>query len=829
MSPTSPQVVAQLRHLIYYHLDNNMLQNALFTAGRLIAHDSRSPEATFLVALCHLRLGELKAAYEYSRSAGSRGTHLGCAYVFAQACHGLDRHYEGIRALEYSKSLWVVRNSWNKHSESLRRHLPDAAAVYCLMGKLWSSYGELKKAVECFVEALTLNPFMWDAFLGLCDTGAAVRVQNAFKLTPERHSIMASSINTTDLASGTEEDLPSHGPLRSQPNNQSLSGLDPFSTKGATSAGFADLFTSGTSWFHRNDDLLLNGEVSAMEGLETPSGPVVSIDADSLNGAGIPGNNEPPHAPSRRNRTLQGLGLDLNLDATSKSKPSLTKSRTRSRLEEDTAEALGMSRNVVAPASSLSAAVGERKRSASGQAPPTAAHTHAIDPTVAPQRRSKRLFNQIRPTSSKVPPSTSSSISGPREGRDPRGRAQATGTRGRSGTSGSTVGRVVSGNRKVVIEADIDLKESAIASKNATAAAAAAAAAAQALATNNEIARREEAIRWLLELFKKCAAGYYSLVHYQCSDALQIFNSIPTVQRETPWVLSQMGRALYEQAAYTEADRYFVKVRSIAPTRLDDLEIYSTILWHLKRDVDLAFLAHSLCEIQRLSPQAWCAVGNSFSLQRDHDQALKCFKRATQLNPKFAYAHTLQGHEHVENEEFDKALLAYRNAISADNRHYNAWYGLGKVYEKIGKYEIAEKHYRTASGVNPTNAVLLCSIGAVLEKLKNPRGALLQYAKACELAPQSALARYRKARTLMNLQEPHLALAELKILKDVAADEANVHFLLGKVYKILSQKASAIRHFTIALNLDPKAGQHIKEAIESLEEDDDLELETMRE
>lgn len=99
-----------------------------------------------------------------------------------------------------------------------------------------------------------------------------------------------------------------------------------------------------------------------------------------------------------------------------------------------------------------------------------------------------------------------------------------------------------------------------------------------------------------------------------------------------------------------------------------------------------------------------------------------------------------------------------------------------------------------------------CFVFQVLEKLKNPRAALVQYAEACNLAPRSAFPRYKKARVLVELQELHLALAELKICKDIAPDEANVHFLLGRVYKALRQKANAIRHYTIALNLDPKVG-----------------------
>ena len=59
----------------------------------------------------------------------------------------------------------------DKHNESARRHLPDAAAANCLLGKLWRAQGDDSKAVQSYVEALKLNPFMWDAFLDLCNMG----------------------------------------------------------------------------------------------------------------------------------------------------------------------------------------------------------------------------------------------------------------------------------------------------------------------------------------------------------------------------------------------------------------------------------------------------------------------------------------------------------------------------------------------------------------------------------------------------------------------------------------------------------------------------------
>lgn len=42
------------------------------------------------------------------------------------------------------------------------------------------------------------------------------------------------------------------------------------------------------------------------------------------------------------------------------------------------------------------------------------------------------------------------------------------------------------------------------------------------------------------------------------------------------------------------------------------------------------------------------------------------------------------------------------------------------------------------------------------------------------------------------------------MLKDMVPDEASVHFMLGKLHKSMGDKPSAVKHFTIALNLDPK-------------------------
>lgn len=652
-----------------------------------------------------------------------------------------------------------------------------------------------------------------------------IRIPNIYRMAPEMLAVLSASPQT-EGALPSEKPAPMNGPLQAQPNvNQNV---DPFTSNGRADAAAG--YGSSALWEKLNGSTAnvasvgINGN---LEGMETPVAQSNSDDLRFGNGAGTAAEQswEPPLAPARKTRPVQTVGTEYGVDPPPKMRTATTKSRNRAKQDSEEPSATQTGRETT-----TSAAVGERKRTVSGQvANPATAQPREPG---APQRRSVRLFNQIRPTSNKL--STATGGVGSREARELK-KARATGTKGRHGTT-STVGRVVSGNRKHTEPSgtDSDSKEFRQANNVSNGAPPA-----PQKTSSSDKSKDVEALNWVLDLFTKLAGGFFALNHYKCQDAIQLFNSLPQGQRETPWALAQIGKAYYEQAMYSEAEKYFIRVKTIAPSRLEDTEVYSTVLWHQKNGVELAYLAHELMEIDRLSPQAWCAIGNSFSLNREHDQALKCFKRATQLDSKFAYAFTLQGHEYVANEEYEKALDAYRHGISADNRHYNAWYGLGKVYEKMGKLEFAEQHFRTAANINPTNAVLVCCIGLVLEKLNNPNAALLQYGRACSLAPQSVLARFRKARAFMKLHELKLALVELKILKDIAPDEANVHYLLGKLYKMLHDKANAIKHFTTALNLDPKVSQHlslffqtisnvlpqaaqyIKDAMESLDNHDD--------
>ena len=267
---------------------------------------------------------------------------------------------------------------------------------------------------------------------------------------------------------------------------------------------------------------------------------------------------------------------------------------------------------------------------------------------------------------------------------------------------------------------------------------------------------------------------------------------------------------------------------------------------------------HSAQEVaahNRRSPEVWCAVGNCFSLQKDHEQALKFFKRAIQVDPTFTYAYTLSGHEFVANEDFDKAFAMYRHALRMDARHHNAWFGLGQIYFRQEKYGMAEAHFKSALRINSRSSVLRCYMGMVLAKSKKFDDSKRYLHTAIELQPNNPQAHFQLAWIYFEQEEyavrlgsppPPLAaccsfasspfstpcilwppmssahyqtaLQELRRVVDAAPKEPAVYIMMGKVCKKMGRPREAMMHFTTALDLHPKDNNEVKLLIDRLHE-----------
>lgn len=209
--------------------------------------------------------------------------------------------------------------------------------------------------------------------------------------------------------------------------------------------------------------------------------------------------------------------------------------------------------------------------------------------------------------------------------------------------------------------------------------------------------------------------------------------------------------------------------------------------------------------------------------------------------------------------------------MRCDERHYNAWYGLGSIYYRQERYELAEQHFRKALSINQNSSVLYCYLGMVLHaqnniSISNEEDNDTEYNfsiekeqeayeilyKASQLDPKNPQLHFQLVHVLLSLDSsmelendlqicprnnnsleqyneelkiylelhPYLyqALYELHILIELVPKEPPIYSLLGQIYhQNLNNKQLAIKYYNIAFDLDPKEYVNLKEIINNLD------------
>ncbi|KAA0185008.1 hypothetical protein HAZT_HAZT012046, partial [Hyalella azteca] len=237
-----------------------------------------------------------------------------------------------------------------------------------------------------------------------------------------------------------------------------------------------------------------------------------------------------------------------------------------------------------------------------------------------------------------------------------------------------------------------------------------------------------------MSLLRLIGEAYRRLSRYDLASSIAAFEALPPHHLMTHFGLTCLAKAHFHSNDFQTSASYFREAMASCPYLLQELDYYSTALWHLQQEAQLSALAQQLLAVDKGRAVTWCALGNCFSLQKEHEAAIKFFSRAVQVHtkvlggyvklsltkcslvqvePTCCYAYTLLGHEHVATEELDKALGAYRGAVRLDARHYNAWYGMGVALYRQDLLAPSDVHFRRALAVHPTSRVLLCHIAVV--------------------------------------------------------------------------------------------------------------------
>ncbi|KAK9318930.1 anaphase promoting complex subunit 8 [Lipomyces orientalis] len=222
---------------------------------------------------------------------------------------------------------------------------------------------------------------------------------------------------------------------------------------------------------------------------------------------------------------------------------------------------------------------------------------------------------------------------------------------------------------------------------------------------------------------------------FQSTDAVfATLSQLETLFPSFQFLKVQRALLCYHALEYNESEKLFDLVLSVDPHRLDDMDMYSNILYVTEQKAKLAYLAQLASSTDKFRPETCCIIANYYSLKSEHEKAVVYYRRALTLNRNCLGAWTLMGHEYVELKNIRAAIESYRRAIGVNSKDVRAWYGLGQAYEVIEMYYYSFFYYQRAAALKPYDHRMWVALGNCFEKLQRPTEAIKAYKRALSLS-----------------------------------------------------------------------------------------------
>lgn len=221
------------------------------------------------------------------------------------------------------------------------------------------------------------------------------------------------------------------------------------------------------------------------------------------------------------------------------------------------------------------------------------------------------------------------------------------------------------------------------------------------------------------------------------NEVLVSLNDLTDIFPHFSFLKTQKALISYNELDYNTAENIFDDILKSDPMRLDEMDIYSNILYVMENKSKLSYLAHYASEVDPLRPETCCIIANYHSIKFDHQKAIMYYKRALSLSQDCLSAWTLMGHEFVELKNSNAAIESYRRAVDTNNKDFRAWYGLGQAYEVLDMHLYSLYYYQRACSLKPMDKRMWQAIGNCCEKLEEFEDSIKAYRKASSVSVDS--------------------------------------------------------------------------------------------
>lgn len=216
---------------------------------------------------------------------------------------------------------------------------------------------------------------------------------------------------------------------------------------------------------------------------------------------------------------------------------------------------------------------------------------------------------------------------------------------------------------------------------------------------------------------------------------------------------------------------------------------------------DLAGAAASYEALLQIAPRlapAYNNLGSLYVRQREYRKAANVLEKGLRVDPKMSSASALLGIALYELGDYAAAKRNLESALRADPKDTNAELLLANGLIKLGEFQSAADHLRRLSERLPENQEIWYLLGKVHMKLSEEA-----LSKLTNLDPNSVWVHEISGEVMESMKNYDGALLEYKKAVEVAPQQAGTHYHLGNAYWSLNMWDAATEQFRAELANDP--------------------------
>ncbi len=181
------------------------------------------------------------------------------------------------------------------------------------------------------------------------------------------------------------------------------------------------------------------------------------------------------------------------------------------------------------------------------------------------------------------------------------------------------------------------------------------------------------------------------------------------------------------------------------------------------------------------------AVASDYVLLKDYPDADKWFTKAIELNPTDSLGWYYLGRTKYNENRFEEAISAFQQCLKLDPRNVKAEDNLGLSYEGLNQIEKALAAYRTAiswqADAPVKNSGPYLDLGSLLVDNDRVEEGMPYLLEALRMSPQDYRVHRQLGKAYAHLNKLDQARAELEKAVELAPENAPVHFMLAQVYR----------------------------------------------